>query len=164
MLLGLLIVLTLSGIALMAAVDVWTLQRQREREEQLIFVGNEYRQAILRYYFSAPSGSPRMLPSSLESLLEDDRYPNPVRHLRRLYPDPITGDSDWGVVHAGDRLAGVFSLSEAQPIKQAGFPSVYENFTGTSSYREWIFAFKGAGRNDVVSPSSPSSAASGNSK
>jgi type II secretory pathway pseudopilin PulG len=163
-LLGLLIVLALGGIALMSAVDVWTLQKQREREEQLMFVGNEYRQAILRYYFSAPNGSPRTLPSSLKSLLEDDRFPNPVRHLRRLYPDPMTRDEEWGMVYIGDRISGVFSKSEAQPIKQAGFPSVYESFTGSASYRDWIFTFKGAGRSDAAPPLDTTRSTSGGIK
>lgn len=152
MLLALLLGLALEGIGLMAAVDVWTLTRQREREQQLLFVGDQYRQAIQRYWFAAPAGSPRMLPSSLEALLEDDRYPMPVRHLRRLYPDPITGKSEWGIVNQGERIAGVYSLSEVQPVKQAGFPAAYELFNGKTSYSDWIFAFTIPGRTAVLPP------------
>lgn len=144
MLLALLISLALSGIALMGAVDVWTLQRQREREKQLLFAGDQYRQAIRRYYYAAPAGTPRTLPVSLELLLEDDRYPIPVRHLRRLYPDPITGQAEWGQLRAGDRIAGVYSRSEALPVKQAGFSPADENFTGRTRYKEWVFSFAGA--------------------
>ena len=144
MLLALLISLALSGIALMAAVDVWTLQRQREREQQLLYAGDQYRQAIRRYYYAAPAGTPRTLPIRLELLLEDDRYPVPVRHLRRLYPDPITGQAEWGQLRAGDRIAGVYSRSEALPVKQAGFSTADENFTGRSHYKEWVFSFTGA--------------------
>ena len=140
-LLALLIGLVLSSIALMAAVDVWTLHRQREREQQLLFVGDQYRQAIQRYYFAAPSGSPRVLPNRLEALLEDERYPMPVRHLRRLYPDPITGKSEWGELRQGEGIAGVYSLSEASPVKQTGFAPAYESFNGKSRYQDWIFAF-----------------------
>jgi type II secretory pathway pseudopilin PulG len=141
---GLLIVLALGGISLMAAVDIWQMQRQREREEQLIFVGDQYRQAIRKYYYSVPNGSPQVLPMSLEELLDDDRYPIRVRHLRRLYPDPITGNSQWGEIRAGDRIAGVYSLSESQPIKQAGFSPANENFIDSSSYQDWVFTFNGA--------------------
>lgn len=144
MLLALLISLALSGIALMGAVDVWTLQRQREREQQLLYAGDQYRQAIRRYYYAAPAGTPRTLPISLELLLEDDRYPIPVRHLRRLYPDPITGQAEWGLLRAGDRIDGVYSMSEARPVKQAGFSAADENFTGRSRYKEWGFSFTGA--------------------
>jgi type II secretory pathway pseudopilin PulG len=144
MLLGLLIVIALSSISLMAAVDVWKVQRQREREEQLIFAGDQYRQAIRNYYFSAPNGTSRVLPVSLEVLLDDDRYPIHVRHLRRLYPDPITGNTEWGEVRLGGRIAGVYSLSDAQPIKQAGFSLVDDHFSGSTSYQNWGFIFNGA--------------------
>lgn len=153
MLLALLISLALSGIALMGAVDVWTLQRQREREKQLLYAGDQYRQAIRRYYYAAPAGSPRTLPVSLKSLLEDDRYPIPVRHLRRLYPDPITGQAEWGQLRAGDRIFGVYSLSEALPVKQAGFSPADENFKGRLRYKEWVFSFAGApGASGIVPP------------
>jgi type II secretory pathway pseudopilin PulG len=157
MLLGLLIILALGGFSLMAAVDVWTVQKQREREDQLLFVGNEYQQAIRRYYFAAPTGSPRVLPPGFEALLEDNRYPNPVRHLRRLYPDPITGGSEWGEVRVGERLSGVYSLSESRPIKQAGFPAAHENFKDRSRYRDWVFAFSGAQRMDTPAKSTTTS-------
>jgi hypothetical protein len=86
-----------------------------------------------------------VLPTQLEDLLEDKRYPMPVRYLRRLYPDPITGETDWGLVKAGTRIAGVYSLSDKTPMKQAGFPPDYQAFSGKTSYRDWIF---------VVPPSS----------
>jgi len=140
-LMALLIGLALSGIALMAAVDVWSIARQREREQELLFVGDQYRQAIRRYYYAAPSGTPRVLPASLDALLEDDRYPVPVRHLRRTYFDPMTGNAEWGVLRDGDRITGVYSLSEAPPLKQAGFAPAYENFATQTRYRDWVFAF-----------------------
>lgn len=146
MLLALLIGLALSGIALMGAVDVWTMQSQREREQQLLFAGDQYRLAIQRYFYAAPPGTPRTLPFDFKSLLEDDRYPMPVRHLRRLYPDPITG-KPWGEVRTEDgHLSGVYSLSEATPIKQTGFSTVDNSFSEQSSYQKWVFYFRGASR------------------
>jgi type II secretory pathway pseudopilin PulG len=158
-LLALLLALALSGIGLMAAVDVWSVTRQREREKELLFVGDQYRQAIQRYYYGAPPGAGRVLPASLDVLLEDDRYPVPVHHLRRLYPDPITGSAEWGLVRAGERIAGVHSLSEAKPLKQAGFPAVYQFFADKTSYRDWLFAFVGARRSGSGVPA-PAPAAS----
>lgn len=139
-LLALLLALALGGIALMAAADVWSLTRQRAREQELLFAGSQIRLAIQRYYFGAPPGTTRMLPASLQDLLEDDRYPMPVRHLRRLYPDPITGSTEWGTLRVADRIAGVYSLSGKAPVKQAGFGHVYEHFNGRSAYADWVFA------------------------
>lgn len=139
-LLALLLALVLGGVAAMAAADVWSFSRQREREQELLFVGEQYRQAIQRYFFGAPQGAPRVLPASLEDLLEDDRYPMPVHHLRRLYPDPITGSTDWGMLKVQGRVAGVHSLSDKVPIKQAGFDDEHEHFSARSTYREWVFA------------------------
>jgi type II secretory pathway pseudopilin PulG len=140
-LIGLLLVMALSGMWLMAAVDLWTLVRQREREQELLFAGDAYRQAIRQYYFGAPPGVPRSLPRSLEVLLEDDRYPRPVHHLRRLYPDPMTGSTQWGERRLGDFLVGVYSLSEAPPIKQAGFAAADAGFEDKRRYKDWVFTF-----------------------
>lgn len=152
-LLALLLLLALGGIALMAALDVWSLTRQRDREVQLLFVGDQYRQAIQRYYYAAPSGGGRALPESLDELLEDNRYPVPVHHLRRLYPDPITQSTDWGTLVVGDRIMGVYSKSEAQPIKQAGFAQIDAIFADKLSYRDWVFAFVPGRRQSL--PTSP---------
>ena len=160
-LLALLLTLALGSIALMAAVDVWALTRQRAQEAELLFVGNQYRLAILRYYFGAPPGTRRVLPTKLEDLLEDDRYPMPVRYLRRLYPDPVTGSSEWGALREGERIAGVYSLSDKAPFKQAGFAPGYETFNGKSTYRDWVFAVDAAKPSLVVNPSSTGKAAGG---
>lgn len=150
--LALLLGLALGGIALMAAVDVWSLARQRIREQELLFVGDQYRRAIQRYYFGAPRGTGRVLPTSLEDLLEDNRYPVPVRHLRRLYPDPITGSAEWGVLRVGQRVAGVYSLSEKQPVKRTGFAPGYEQFGDKAAYRDWVFGVSPSGEPLTVMP------------
>jgi type II secretory pathway pseudopilin PulG len=141
MLLALLLMLMLGAIAAMAAAEGWATTRQREREQELLFVGSQYQQAIRHYYLASPRGRPRVLPAKLEDLLDDDRFPQPVQHLRRLYPDPITGSPEWGLVMRGDRIAGVYSLSQAQPLKQAGFDPADAAFEAKASYRDWVFLF-----------------------
>ena len=153
--LALLLGMALGAIGLMAAMDVWSITRQREREQELLFVGDQYRMAIRRYYFGAPPGQPRTLPTSLSALLDDDRYTVPVHHIRRLYPDPLTGKPDWGLVQVGDQFIGVYSLSEAQPLKQTNFAPAYQHFNDKSSYREWVFAFVIPRRRSTPSPSIP---------
>lgn len=141
LLLGLLIALALAGVGLLAALDVWAVTRQRQQEQELLFVGEQYRAAIQRYYYAAPKGMLRALPASLKDLQQDDRYGIPMRHLRRLYPDPLTGAPQWGAVLQGSRIAGVYSLGQGTPLKQTGFAKGAENFSGRSSYREWAFVF-----------------------
>src|SRR5258708_20350511 len=84
-LLTLLIALMLASIALLGALDVWALQRQRLQEEELLFVGNQYRLAIQRYYRIG-----RVLPMSVDGLLEGKRFPVPLHHLPPAYPHPLT--------------------------------------------------------------------------
>jgi type II secretory pathway pseudopilin PulG len=142
-LLALLIALALASVALCGALDVWALQRQRWQEEQLLFVGNQYRQAIQRYYLAGGS-----LPASVDDLLEDHRFKVPLRHLRRAYPDPITGKNDWQWLRHGDRIFGVASSSGATPLKHANFPRYYANFSDAQSYRDWQFLYLPPGHRD----------------
>lgn len=160
MLLATLLVLALLGIGLMVGVDVWSVSRQRERERELLFVGDQYRQAIRRYYLVAPPGGGRSLPPSVAVLLDDDRFPIPVHHLRRAYPDPMSGAADWGLLRAGDRIIGVYSTSDKHPIKQAGFPPPYLQFEEAQSYRDWVFAFQIPRAGRVPPPRSPASGVS----
>ena len=152
-LLALLIALTLIGISLMAAVDVWSLARQRAREQELLFVGDQYRRAIQRYYFGAPPGTARVLPAQLGDLLEDNRYPTPVHHIRRLYPDPMTGSDEWGVLRISNRISGIYSKSGKEPIKQANFTPDYQQFEGRKTYRDWLFAISNTGKPAAADPS-----------
>jgi len=139
-LLALLIALMLMSIALAGALDVWSLQRRREQEKQLLFAGNQYRLAILRYYRVG-----RAYPASVDELLNDTRFPKPFHHLRFAYPDPITGKNDWEPMLQGDRLYGVFSRSQEATIKRAGFPRQYEDFEGAATYDGWKFVFLAPG-------------------
>jgi len=137
---SLLLFVVLVGISLMAVSEVWSQRAQREREEELLFIGQQYRQAITHYYATSPKGAFRF-PHSLEDLLDDDRDPNRRgHHLRRLYPDPITGRSDWGEVTLADgSIVGVYSRSTEQPLKQKGFLSRDRTFEDQSHYADWVF-------------------------
>ena len=80
-------------------------------------------------------------PQRLENLLADNRFPNVRRHLRRIYRDPMTGSTDWGLVRGPNGgIVGVYSTSTAQPLKTANFPKDYAAFAGAPSYRDWVFA------------------------
>lgn len=138
-LLALLLTLALLGIALMGAVSWWTLERQRENEEDLIFVGNQYRLAIERYYYATP-GNAKALPMRLNDLIEDERFPVPVRHLRRIYLDPMTGES-FKLILIGEQIHGIASTSSRHTIKRSGFSPPYTGFEGVETYDQWKFLF-----------------------
>ena len=48
---------------------------RRDREAQLLWVGNQYRQAIASYYLKGPAGL-LQFPPSLDDLLEDRGAPS----------------------------------------------------------------------------------------
>lgn len=140
-LLAVLMLLVLAGLAALVGAEVWATALQREREAELLFAGEQYRRAIESYWRASPAPV-KTLPTSLAQLLEDDRFPTPVRHLRRLYADPITGATDWGLVKIGNGIAGVHSSSHAAPLKQSGFPPQYVEFERAGRYDQWRFVFK----------------------
>ena len=120
--------------------EVWHTSNAREKEAELLFIGNEYRKAIERYYLAGTGV--RQYPKTLADLLKDARQPGTVRHLRRIYPDPITGSNEWGFVKSADGgFAGVHSLSEAAPLKTSGFAVRDASFEGKAKYSDWQFVF-----------------------
>lgn len=137
--LGLMILVAILALATSATLTLGSIAQRRETEQRLLEVGAAYRQAITSYVNSSPAGR-RSYPTSLADLLKDPRYPGVRRHLRRLYPDPITGRNEWRLVAApGGGIMGVSSLSDARAIKIAEFDSENQLFEGKSRYSEWVF-------------------------
>ena len=135
---GVLLAIAMVGFLLAAASQVWHTAQRREREAELLFAGNEIRRALAQYYFSS-AGNGERYPRRLEDLLKDPRQPTVRRYLRKLYPDPITGSAEWGLVKSGDFITGVYSLSDEEPLKSAGFSFADRGFEGKTKYSEWIF-------------------------
>ena len=133
--LGFLIFVAIAGAGLAAFSDIASHSAQREKEAELLFRGNQYREGIAAYYKKESR-----YPQSLDALLLDKRFPMPVRHLRRLYPDPITGSADWGLVEApGGGVMGVYSKSDARPIKSGNFSLKDAQFETAQAYADWKF-------------------------
>ena len=137
---GVLIFVAIAGVALAGTGELWSTAAKRENEAQLLFVGGEFRRAIGSYYESSPGQ--KQFPERLEDLLEDRRFPVVRRHLRRLYPDPITGAPKWGLIKHGERIIGIHSLSEDKPLKQANFRPEDEVFAGIGAYSGWRFVYE----------------------
>lgn len=157
-LLGLLFAIAIMGMSLAAAGTLWHTASQRQKEQELLFAGDQYRRAIESFWnMPLPEGTPRRLPKSFDELVEDPRFSHTVRHLRRIYPDPITRSVEWGVVKGPDGgIAGVYSLSEGKPFKKTNFPSIYQAFDGQPGYSGWKFIFVAG---NPVAPAAASDAA-----
>lgn len=131
----------LMGLSLTIAAEVDSTASQRDREKALLSIGREFREAIGRYHALRLGGEKGAYPKSLEDLLLDPRAPGTVRHLRKIYVDPMTGKAEWGLVMVAGRLVGVHSLSEKKPIKQAGFEVADQSFENSTRYSEWLFTY-----------------------
>jgi type II secretory pathway pseudopilin PulG len=152
----LLVAVALLAAGLAAIGEVAATAAKREREAELLFVGDQFARAIAEYRASSP-GAPQY-PQKLEELLADKRYPNVRRYLRRVYPDPMTGRADWGLVRGpGGGIMGVYSQSMERPLKTANFPREYESFTAAGTYSAWRFVPVLGG--PPIKPESPASAA-----
>lgn len=140
----LLIVIATLGVALAVSGSFWHAVQQRAREQELLFVGNQYRRAIQKYYETSPGAR---YPPTLEALLLDERTPAVRRFLRRPFRDPLTNSLEWGLVRAPQGgIMGVYSLAGGTPIKQANFPAVLNWEAAPSSYAEWKFVYVPAQR------------------
>jgi type II secretory pathway pseudopilin PulG len=145
---ALLAAIIILGISLGAAGKYWQNVMMREKEEELLFRGEQYRLAIDRYFVAncGPTLQPcpqSALPQSIENLLSDDRFPKAKRHLRQKYQDPITG-KDFEIFRdmtKGNRITGVYSSSDKEPIKKTGFPDQFKDLDNKMAYKDWKFVY-----------------------
>ena len=133
---GLLVAIALVSLALSVAMPTWRTMVQREKEEELIWRGQQYDRAIQLYRKkNAAPGAP-----SVDKLVEG-------RFLRKKYKDPITnGDFEVvGVSQAGSApgvqqpqrgfgqlVGGVRSKSKARSLRV---------LNGRTVYSEWQFTY-----------------------
>jgi len=87
MLLILVFIVFLISIGLMIAVPVWQTQMKRELEEELIFRGNQFVEAIRIFQTKKPG----TFPKNFEELIEE-------KCLRRMYKDPMTASGEWNII------------------------------------------------------------------
>jgi type II secretory pathway pseudopilin PulG len=106
-LLALMLTMTLILIALSVEAPRIAQQIKREKEEELVHRGKDYATAVKRFVHK--SGG--RYPVSVEQL----ESTNHIRFLRKKYVDPMTGDSDWKMVHVGEA-----EIKIPAPQNQAG--------------------------------------------
>lgn len=208
---------TVAGLVLAGTGQTWQVKAQREKELELLFIGEEFREAIMSYHGggqggtqggqggtqggqggtlggtqSAAQGGARgggqgsaqsgtqggtqggaqsgvqgaargatpggtgKYPDSLEQLLEDKRSGVTIRHLRKIYLDPMTKTDDWGLVaepppedgsgatrsNISNGIIGVYSLSNKKPMKKENFPEHFAKFSEAETYQDWQFVFE----------------------
>ena len=98
-LLALMLAVTLILVAMSIELPRIAQQIKREREEELVHRGKDYATAVKRFVHK--NGG--RYPLSVEQL-EDTNH---IRFLRKRYKDPMTGESDWKMVHAGEAQINV---------------------------------------------------------
>ena len=114
------VLITVMNIAVAVALPVWSHAMQREREEELIFRGLQYAEAIR--VFQNRFGR---LPVRLEELIETE-----PRSIRQLWKDPITDSRDWGLVLMGQGGAEI-SPDDSRPRRDKGAPGDPSGSVGT---------------------------------
>ena len=136
------------GIMAGAASESWRTIMKRDREEELLFRGVQYRDAIAKWQKprgnpGQPKPPPRPL-RDLKDLLQDPNTPETVHYLRRLYTDPITG-KDFELI-MGDAssqgIVGVKSSSQDPPLKRDNFPDDLKSFAKKEKYSDWTFDYR----------------------
>lgn len=141
-LVSVLCMIVVMSIAMMGASKYWQTTVKRENEKELIFRGDQIRQAIKSYYHSSKDERNPSYPQNFQALLKDPRSLAVKRHLRKPYKDPMTENGEWGVVlDKGGKLKGIFSKSKKKPLKISGFSKEYTYFENAKTYSDWRFVY-----------------------
>jgi type II secretory pathway pseudopilin PulG len=106
----LIVAITILNILLAASLPLWSTAIQREKEEELIFRGIQYAEAIRVY-----QNRNQHFPVRLEQLIESNQ-----RCIRQLWKDPMTEDGKWGLIFQGQQ--NQVPLNPQQPGDQPGGP------------------------------------------
>lgn len=143
--LGLVILVTVIGMVGALTLKADALLRRAAAEEELLEIGAMFSNALQSYASVTPRGQSAQ-PSSLQDLLLDPRLPEPRRHLRKIFVDPLTGKAEWGIIYASDNrgVIAVYSLSQAKPLKASNFDSRFSGFDNKERISDWVFTTGGS--------------------
>jgi type II secretory pathway pseudopilin PulG len=106
---ALLVAMAVMAVLMSAALPVWRHEAQREKEEELIFRGQQYIRALRLYQTRTPGA----MPTTVDMLVTG-------HFLRKKYKDPITGD-DFELIGAGG-VPGQTSPGQAGQPGRSGAP------------------------------------------
>ncbi len=132
-------------LALLAAgsatwAERWQVAMQRERETELLFRGQQLRDALQHFHDHTPEGAAPW-PAQLDELLLDARHQPPVVHLRRLYADPFSGRPDWALLrNAQGGIVGLHSSVDRPALRRQGLPTgVHASHGPNPKTSDWQF-------------------------
>lgn len=138
-LIGIVFLAFVVSLTLAALARLWEADSQRDKERELRWAGRQFGKALGSYALATPDGLTPM-PKTLEELLLDTRVDPPMRHLRRIPLDPMTGKTDWGTVRtAGGAITAVHSNSHAKPLEADGLWPEDRALAGAKEYSHWLF-------------------------
>jgi len=115
----LIVAITILNIMIAAVLPLMSTQIQREKEEELVFRGFQYAEAIRIFHQKF-----QHYPTKLEQLLEVK-----PRTIRQLWKDPMTKDGKWGLIFDGQgtpltpQVPGVNPQDPEGPAGQAPDPN-----------------------------------------
>lgn len=138
-------IVVVMGIMFSITGRYWDTLVRRDKEEELLFRGDQIRKGIEMYYkwTAQMHGGKGIYPENLEELVKSKYSMAPKRSLRRVYKDPMTGKADWTFFNdpVSKRIMGVRSSSSERPLKTSDFPLAYRDFEGKTKYSEWFFVY-----------------------
>lgn len=138
-------VLLLTAVAVLGATlaslgDSWRESARRSKELELLWTGAAYVTAIESYYNASPGE--RRYPPQLHDLLDDRRFVDIRRHLRKLYRDPTQPSSEWRLLRAHDGgIMGVASQNGMTPLRGQGAVRAGARPVAGSRYADWEFVY-----------------------
>ncbi len=103
----LVIAVTVLNILVAAMLPLWSTAIKREKEEELVFRGFQYAEAIRVFHLRF-----QRYPNKLEELVEIK-----PRCIRQLWKDPMTKDGKWGLIFQNQPQG---TLQVQTPIEQPG--------------------------------------------
>jgi type II secretory pathway pseudopilin PulG len=155
----LMIAMTVMLIALAAALPSVYHESQREKEEELIFRGNEYARAI--YLFQRQF---QRFPKSVDELIRT----NNIRFLRHAYKDPMNPKGKWRFIHVAGNGMLIDSLTmgpqaQTQLVGASGQSPPGQSGFGQSGFGQGGFGQGASGQSGFGQSPSDSSQSSFNS-
>jgi type II secretory pathway pseudopilin PulG len=116
---GALLLILMVGVAVMSitigvAAQAWSSTWRRDNEEELIFRGGQYVDALLAY--RKEHGG--QFPTNLTDLMKPG--PRQVRYIRKLFRDPVNPSGQWGLLYLMPGGQGIYDpvLAQKQQGKQ----------------------------------------------